>query len=147
MKSGCYLYRGYVLPPPPGSGNNHDFWINVKIATLWMMVILLLLMMMRKMNCSVKPPESVPHSVHEIHPTEFICIQQVSRPGEWWWWWWWPLLMICNGDDGTLYCLKSKPEVCVSLSQDVSDDFTIRCSLVNIPVKTPEHWHQWFPIF
>ena len=26
-------------------------------------------------------PEGVPHPVHEIHPTKFVCIQQVPRPG------------------------------------------------------------------
>lgn len=63
-----------------------------------MMVILLLLMMMRTMNWRVKPPESVPHSVHEVHPTEFICIQQVPWPGddggEGHCWWYAMMMMI-----------------------------------------------------
>ena len=52
--------------------------------------------------------------------------------------------MICNGDDGTLYCLKSKPEVCVSLSQDVSDDFTVGRCFVDVPIETPKLPDQSF---
>ena len=43
-----------------------------------MAIITILVLLMAKME---RKPESVSHPVHEVHPPNFIRIQQVPRPG------------------------------------------------------------------